>query len=259
MPGKNTIKKIRSLHQKKYRQKLSMFIAEGEKTVLELLQSAKFDLETLFISENCKENSKIEKIKQYQHEPVVLKEISQMSAFKTPANILAIFKIHEKQLDNEKLDDIFIVLEDINDPGNLGTIIRIADWFGIKNVICSKNTVDIYNPKAIQATMGSIARVNVFYKELSPFFKGLNKGVPVYGAFTNGDNIYQANLENNGAILIGNESYGISEELTSFVSKKLSIPSFPAGDNSGAESLNASIATAIVCAEFRRRCTSYQP
>ncbi len=255
MPGKNTIKKVRSLHQKKYRQKLSMFIAEGEKTVLELLQSGRFGLENLFILENCQENSKIEKIKQHQHEPALLKEISQMSAFKTPANVLAVFKMHEEQLDNEKLDDIFIVLEDINDPGNHGTIIRIADWFGVKNVICSKNTVDLYNPKTIQATMGSIARVNVFYKELTTFFKELNKDIPVYGTFTNGDNIYHTELNNKGAILIGNESKGISEELTSFVSKKLSIPSYPEGDNSGAESLNASIATAIVCAEFRRRCT----
>lgn len=254
MPEKNTIKKIRSLHQKKYRQKFNVFIAEGEKTVLELLQSGKFLLEHLFLLDNCQESDRILQIKSFQHELASVKEISQMSAFKTPANVLAVFKRPEEQFIDEIFNDIFIVLEDINDPGNLGTIIRIADWFGINNLVCSKNTVDVYNPKTIQATMGSIARVNVFYEELSAFFKNLGKDIPVYGTFMNGDNIYHASLENNGAILIGNESKGISEKLSSFVSKKLSIPSYPAGDNSGTESLNASIATAVVCAEFRRRC-----
>ncbi|MCQ2208297.1 MAG: RNA methyltransferase [Paludibacteraceae bacterium] len=144
------------------------------------------------------------------------------------------------------------MLDRVQDPGNLGTIIRIADWFGIRNIVCSNDTVDVFNPKTVQATMGALARVKVHYADLVPFLKSLPNDFPVFGTFLEGDNIYQMDLPQKAVIIMGNEGNGISKEVGQLVNKKLFIPSFPPNEPTS-ESLNVAVATAITCAEFRRR------
>jgi TrmH family RNA methyltransferase len=150
-------------------------------------------------------------------------------------------------------EKLILVLDEIKDPGNLGTIIRIADWFGISDIVCSNHSVDAYNPKVVQATMGSIARVNLRYTNLFEFLKNIPTDFPIYGTLLNGENIYNQTLSKNGIIIIGNESKGISDDILPFITNKLYIPSYAENLNNKAESLNASIATAIVCAEFKKR------
>jgi len=148
-------------------------------------------------------------------------------------------------------DDLVLCLDGVQDPGNLGTIIRTADWFGIKHIVCSQQTVDAFSPKVVQATMGSIARVSVHYTDLTSFLTSLPEGTPVYGTFLDGKNLYHEQLKPNGVIIMGNEGNGISAEIARHVTHRLLIPPYPA-DSDTAESLNVSIATAIICAEFRR-------
>ena len=145
-----------------------------------------------------------------------------------------------------------LVLDDVQNPGNLGTIVRLADWFGIEHIFCSKGCADIYNPKTVQATMGGIARVQMHYVDLPEMLSSLERGIPVYGTFLDGDNMYQKTLENRGLIVMGNEGKGVSREVEALVSERLYIPNYPEGRETS-ESLNVAIATAIVCAEFRRR------
>ena len=179
-------------------------------------------------------------------------EIDRVSLLKNPQQVLAVFRQSQYQLDFTSLSGkLSLVLDSIQDPGNLGTIIRIADWFGIENIICSIETADVYNPKTIQATMGALARVKVHYTDLS-IFLGQNKILPVYGTFLTGKDIYTENLTPEGLIVMGNEGNGISETIESFISKRLYIPNYPAGQPTS-ESLNVAVATAIACAEFRRR------
>ena len=153
---------------------------------------------------------------------------------------------------NNKVDSAMLMLDEIKDPGNLGTIIRTADWFGISDIICSNECVDVYNPKVVQATMGSLARVNIFYTNLETFLREIPDGTKVYGTMIDGKNIYETKLFNRGLILIGNESRGVSAKLKPFITDKVFIPSYTVFKDKSTESLNASIATAIVCAEFRR-------
>ena len=150
--------------------------------------------------------------------------------------------------------ELTLMLDGISDPGNLGTIIRTADWFGVKNIICSEESTDAFSPKAVQSAMGSLFRVNVFYEVLPRFLKNiLIHHIPVYGTLLEGKNIYSEKLSANGIILIGSESHGISEELIPFITNKITVPSFPVVENKKADSLNAAMATAIVCSEFRRK------
>ena len=172
--------------------------------------------------------------------------------------MLAVCEIPKYELNLESLKGkLTLVLDDIKDPGNLGTIIRIADWFGIENIVCSPETVDVFNPKVVQATMGSISRIMVHYVPLMEFLEvqSLKFKVPVYGALLEGKNIYNEKLSTEGLIVIGNESKGISEKLLPFITEKISIPTFSHYKSNGgeAESLNAAIATSIICSEFRRR------
>ena len=163
------------------------------------------------------------------------------------------FEASESKLNIDLLkQELIIALDDIRDPGNLGTIIRIADWFGIHHILCSQTCVDAFNPKVIQATMGSIARVNLYYVDIAPYLKEFDV---VYAAVLNGKNIYSEKLSKNGVVLIGNESRGISEKLMKHVTHQLSIPRFSgsATKNNDIDSLNAAIATAVICSEFRRR------
>ena len=176
--------------------------------------------------------------------------MEQISALTTPNQVIGIFEIPAIKLNPESLkEELVLALDDIRDPGNLGTIIRIADWFGIKNILCSESCVDLFNPKVVQATMGSISRVNVCFGDLDRVLVKLKAYMPVYGSVLEGKDIYSLELSANGVILIGNESNGVSDSLLKLVSHEISIPNF----SSGADSLNAAIATAVICSEFRRR------
>lgn len=243
----NEIKRIKSLHQKKFRDETGLFIVEGEKMVQEAIDS-EFSVEkTYFRSEIGDDGMK------------------RISALANPSPALAVVRKPEDAViaDVSVLDDaisgggLFLALDTIRDPGNLGTILRIADWFGIKAVFAARDTVDAFNPKVVQATMGAIFRVKLHYVDLPDVSRMvLDKGGKVYGTFLDGENMYTRNLETGKEspviIVIGNESEGISAQMERYVSDRLYIPPYPA-DSPGSESLNAAIATAITVAEFRRR------
>lgn len=240
MISKNQIKLITGLHQKKQRFANQLFFAEGIKVIQELLQS-NFELEYLFTTQND-----FETVGTSKRIPVTEQELKKISALSTPNTCLAVFKIPaEKTIIDSGL---ILALDDIRDPGNLGTILRLCDWFGIQQIICSKETVDIYNPKVVQATMGSITRVSVNYVDLKSFIT--NAKLPVFGTFMNGENIYQSVLPQNGIIIMGNEANGISAEIEKTVTSRLTIPRF--GKLQKTESLNVATATAIVLSEFKR-------
>lgn len=240
MVSKNQIKLISGLHQKKQRFANQLFFAEGIKVIQELLQS-NFELEYLLTTQNDFETVEFSK-----RISITEQELKKISVLSTPNTCLAVFKI---PAENKIIDtDLILALDNIRDPGNLGTILRLCDWFGIKQIICSKETVDIYNPKVVQATMGSIARVNVNYVELKTFLSQTE--LPVFGTFMNGDTIYQSILPQNGIIIMGNEAKGISEEIEKMVTNRLTIPRF--GELQKTESLNVATATAIILSEFKR-------
>ncbi len=242
MFSKSQIKLINSLGQKKYRQKHGLFVAEGKKAILELLDSS-LQLHSLFTTEDIFEadNGKTHLIGEAD-----LKKISKLT---TPQTALAVFEIPKTE--NPELDGLILALDNVQDPGNLGTIIRMCDWFGIEKLICSEGTVDCYNPKVVQATMGSIARVNINYLSLPGFLKQTEEKFPVYGAFLEGENIYTEKIKPEGIIVMGNEANGISSEVEAYITKKLVIPQFGASHET--ESLNVATATAIFLSEFRRR------
>jgi TrmH family RNA methyltransferase len=185
---------------------------------------------------------------------VTEEDLKRVSFQETPQQVLAVFKqpVYEVDVNVVAKKNLCLVLDDVQNPGNLGTIVRLADWFGIEHIFCSKGCADIYNPKTVQATMGGIARVQVHYVDLPEMLKSLEVGIPVYGTFLDGENMYQKTMENRGLIVMGNEGKGVSKEVEAFVSERLYIPNYPAGRETS-ESLNVAIATAIVCAEFRRR------
>lgn len=249
--SKNRIKFIHSLELKKNRKAEHVFLAEGPKTVGDLL--GYFPCRFLVAThEWLAQNPDIptDDITEVTEE-----ELAKASLLKTPQQVLAVF---EQPTDNESHwpslieQSLCLALDDIQDPGNLGTIIRLADWFGIEHIFCSPNTVDAYSPKTIQATMGGIARVKVHYTSLPELIHSLKSCTPVYGTFLDGNNIYGQELSGKGLIVMGNEGNGISAEIESLVNKKLYIPNYPA-NRPTSESLNVAVATAIVCAEFRRR------
>lgn len=241
MVSKNQIKLINGLHQKKQRFANQLFFAEGVKVIQELLQS-NFELEHLYTTQNDFEKVHFSKCTLINDQ-----ELKKISALTTPNSCLAVFKIPaENKIINSGL---ILALDDIRDPGNLGTILRLCDWFGIRQIICSKETVDIYNPKVVQATMGSITRVNVNYVDLKTFITQTE--LPVFGTFMDGDNIYQSNLPENGIIIMGNEANGISEEIEKLVTSRITIPRF--GELQKTESLNVATATAIILSEFKRK------
>jgi len=246
MISKNQIKFIRSLELKKNRKRESLFVAEGPKVIEELLK-LKTPHTIIATKEWIDNNPKISNVIEVSE-----RELESASLLKTPQQVLALFAIEitvqDLNIDENKL---YLALDGIQDPGNLGTIIRIADWFGIDTIYCSNETVDVYNPKVIQATMGSIARVKVVYTDLCNLISNLSDELPVSGTFLDGSDIYKNELTPNGIIVMGNEGKGITKELKSLITNKLLIPSFSIGDT--AESLNVAIATAITCSEFKRR------
>lgn len=241
MVSKNQIKLITSLQQKKYRKQEQLFFAEGVKVVQELLHS-NFELQDLFTTKQ--DFLTVPKNKVHAISEVELKKIS---ALTTPNTCLAVFKIPKAKEMVEK--GLIVALDDVRDPGNLGTIIRLCDWFGIETLFCSEESVDIYNPKVVQATMGSISRVNVVYGNLETFLSQTK--LPVFGTFMDGKNIYQEELPKEGIIIMGNEANGISTSVEKLVSERIAIPRF--GNLQVTESLNVATATAIILSEFKRK------
>lgn len=250
MISKNKIKFIRSLELKKNRTKEGLFVAEGHKVVGDLLalQPARLIVATAEWIKGkilAQETEVIE---------VSEEELRKVSFLQHPQQVIGVFRQASSSFGFSDIDtsQLSLALDGVQDPGNLGTIIRIADWFGITHIYCSPDTADVYNPKVVQATMGSIARVRVEYGNLPGMVESLPADVPVYGTLLDGDNIYQQNLENRGLIVMGNEGKGISPALAAKVNRRLLIPNFPEG-RATADSLNVAIATAIACAEFRRQ------
>lgn len=242
MFSKSQLKLITSLAQKKYREKHKLFFVEGKKGISELLASS-FQLHSLYTTEDIFE---AEKEKTFLIGEEDLKKISRLS---TPQTALAVFHIQEPP--EATLTDLVVALDGVRDPGNLGTIIRLCDWFGVRHLVCSRDTVDCYNPKVVQATMGSIARVNIHYIELPEFLTNARKDFPVYGAFMEGENVYRQDLPPRGILVMGNEANGVSPEVAASISEKIAIPQF--GQAAETESLNVATATAILLSEFRRR------
>ncbi len=248
MISKNLTKYIRSLENKKVRHLEGLFIAEGPKVVgdlMECLTPAKIVATERWFTHNHLPQTD-------NHFVVTEEELRKVSLLQHPQQVLALFPIPQTAPPAVDETSLILALDGIQDPGNMGTIIRIADWFGITTLVCGKETADIYNPKCVQATMGSIARVNVHYTDLKEWLIHLPKDYPVYGTFLDGNNIYKEVLSPYGVIIMGNEGNGISSEIRSLVNNRLLIPNYPEGRPT-ADSLNVAIATAITCAEFRRR------
>ncbi len=248
MLSKNKIKYIKSLELKKNRKQDKVFVVEGHKSVDELLDS--FSCKIIVATSEWLQKHK--NLKAQEIIEVSDEELAKVSFLKTPQNVLAVFDQPNYDLDfSTPQKELCLALDDVQDPGNLGTIIRVADWFGIENIYCSQGTADLYNPKTVQATMGAISRVKVHYCDLPSFISSLND-VKVYGTFLDGENLYDSPISENGLIVMGNEGNGISKEIEKLVNSKLLIPNFPSG-RATSESLNVAMATGIICAEFRRR------
>lgn len=248
MLSKNKIKYIHSLELKKNRKEEGVFIAEGHKLVGDLL--GHFPCKLIVALPNWLEKNP--KVTADEIIEVTPDELSRASLLKTPQDVLAIFEQPHYEMPTDIMKhSLCLALDDIQDPGNLGTIIRLADWFGIENIFCSHGTVDVYNPKVIQATMGALARVKLHYCDLVKLITSV-KDIPIFGTFLDGNNIYGEDLSKNGLIIMGNEGNGVSKEVSKLINKKLYIPNYPTSRETS-ESLNVAIATAIVCAEFRRR------
>lgn len=261
MLSKNKIKLIKSLEKKKYRLEEGLFVAEGPKLVEELLEAWK----PVYL---CSTKEWMTKNRHHldgiETDIVSPSELERASLLRTPQNVLALFRLPEgiyETTDNPVKEnnnclasvakrELCLVLDGVQDPGNMGTIVRLADWFGIEHIFCSPETADIFSPKAIQATMGAIARIKVHYVSIVEALSKCN--APIYGTHLDGENMYEKNLTTHGAIVMGNEGKGVSNEVGKLVTSRLYIPPYPT-DRDKVESLNVAIATAIVCAEFRRR------
>ncbi len=236
--SKNHTKLITSLRQKKYRQKHKMFVVEGIKVVNEFLRSS-YELHLLFsVDTTYEETANVI--------PISEAELKKISHLVTPNKVLAIFKIPE--ITEQWSSKLILALDAINDPGNLGTIIRLCDWFGVEQIVCSKDTVDCYNSKVVQASMGSLTRIAIHYLELNIFLKETT--LPVFIADMEGENVYKAALPNAGILVMGNEANGVSDEIRNISDHTLTIPRF--GNIQQTESLNVATATAILLSEFRR-------
>jgi TrmH family RNA methyltransferase len=254
MISKNKAKFITSLQKKKVRDEEQLFVIEGEKLVKEFL-IAKIPVKILIAKPEFLGTLPADLTRFVDEiEEVSFEELKHISTLKTPHNALAVVPMPEREMDtSEVLSQICIALDFVQDPGNLGTIIRAAAWFGIKNIVCSTGCVDVYNPKVIQASMGAILQVNVYYSDLKKLVVLANKKkIPVFGTMLEGESIYDHKLDNKGIILLGNESKGISDELIPFITEKIMIPGISKA-MPGIESLNVSMAASIVFSEFLRK------
>ncbi len=246
MISKNQIKYIRQLEQKKFRKRENCFVAEGPKVVGDLMK--RYQPKAIFATRAWLDGAGIGS----QATEITDEELRRISFLQNPQQVLALFFIPSTIF--YQPSTLSLALDSVQDPGNLGTIIRIADWFGIDTIYCSEDTADAYNPKVVQATMGSLAHVHIIYCDLLQLFDALPPSYPVYGTLLDGDDIYQQPLSQEGIIVMGNEGNGISEAVRQRVTRRLLIPNFHQGES--AESLNVAIATAITCSEFRRRGTT---
>jgi RNA methyltransferase, TrmH family len=253
MLTKNQIKLISSLKVKKFREEHGLFVVEGAKIVPELLKSS-YAIHSIYAKQTwLEENNYLfkGKVGEGQVFETSEKELERISQLSTPNEVVAVVKSRTAIFDAPLAqNNLTLLLDEVKDPGNLGTIIRIADWFGIPQIICSEDSVDVFNSKVIQATMGSFTRVEIIYNNLSEILdrNARTSKIPVFGALLDGERVYTADLPKHGFLIMGNESRGISAPLLPFIDRAVSIPSF-----GGAESLNVSIAAAILCSEFRRR------
>jgi len=238
--SKNQIKLITSLSQKKYRQKHKLFIAEGVKVVGEFLASS-FELETLFCLDGLESEVSDQKIVRISEN-----DLKKISSLKTPNKMLGLFRIPTQK--PQKNSNLIMALDAVNDPGNLGTIIRLCDWFGVDQIICSNDTVDSFNQKVVQASMGSLTRVSIHYLDLANYLTNTN--LPAFIADMNGVNVYNTQLPKEGILVMGNEANGVCEEIKQLVTTKIAIPRFGAIQET--ESLNVATASAILLSEFRR-------
>lgn len=253
MLTQNQIKHIRSLQQKKFRNEHKQFTAEAPKIIEELIES-KFSFNNIYAKKEWLENNSEKlKAKQIPYTEINNKELERISGLVTPNSVLAVLDIPEDIIPSGIFGkELILILDEIKDPGNLGSIIRTADWFGINNIICSENTVDVYNLKVVQATMGSVARVNVYYTDLVTLLKENAGKAPVYGTFMNAGSVQKVAPEQNGVIIIGMESSGIRSDLLPYINHKISVPQYRTANDKKPESLNAAVAAAIMCYEFRR-------
>ncbi|MCK8494189.1 MULTISPECIES: TrmH family RNA methyltransferase [Spirosoma] len=250
MLSKNQIKYIQSLHQKKYRQQHGAFLVEGAKSVQEVLQSD-FQVDLLVATEAFyKENTRLTDRQRTPVEIASVADLERTGTLESNNAALAVVRTKENRPLLAGPDEIALILDDIRDPGNLGTIIRIADWYGIRKIICSETTADVYNPKVISASKGSFTRVNWWYGDIEQFLKQSAKGQIVYGAFLGGDDVHALAFSKSGYLVMGNESNGISPEIGQYVTKRVTIPRY--GE---AESLNVGIATAVLLDNWRRSLT----
>ena len=248
MISKATIKRIHALEMRKYRKNERLFVAEGPKLVNELYMSMK-PVYVAALPEWIASNANL--LNNTTYDTLTPDELQKASLLMHPQQVIALFQIPENELNPDLLkDELILMLDGVQDPGNLGTIARVADWFGIRHIICSPDTADIYNPKAVQATMGALARVKFYYTELTMVLSQYSG--PIYGTFLDGNNIYKEELSRHGIIVMGNEGKGISQRTREMINRRLLIPNYPEGTLT-TESLNVAIATSIVCAEFRRR------
>ena len=249
MLSHNQAKHVQSLKLAKFRKLHGQFIAEGVKLAGELLESG-MEVQQVFALESWIEaHEGALKAKSIPYQPVKETELARISQMTTPNEVLMLVKVPQRPAGEMPAGDIILFLDRIQDPGNMGTILRTADWFGIKDIVCSPGCADVYGPKVVQSTMGSISRVRVTEREPEEFLKAAGRNATVYGTMMEGENIFRAELKTPAIVVIGNESQGISENLMPFIQQKIGIPSW----SNQAESLNAAIATAIVCAEFRRK------
>ncbi|MBQ5807978.1 MAG: RNA methyltransferase, partial [Tidjanibacter sp.] len=241
---KADIQLVRSLADKQARTTYQLFVAEGDKVVGEIVASKGWRISRLFVLEDSA-------VKAPYAELVSPKEMERMSSFKSIPRSLAVVEMPNRKLLPAVADELVIALDEVQDPGNLGTIIRTADWFGIRRIVCTPTTADCWGPKVVQATMGALLRVEVCYGDLAEWLADARKrGVATYATTLDGENIYHKSLSRGGVIVMGNEGRGVSAEVQRLVSDHLYIPPYPA-DRCGSESLNVAIATAITCAEFR--------
>ena len=245
MLSKNTVKFIKSLHQKKYRLESGKFFVEGEKSVVEVLQSS-FTVDLLLVTQEfATKHATLLSGKAFEVLFVTPNQLEQLGQYQSNDAALAVVQMKANQAFLPEKGELILALDEVRDPGNLGTIIRIADWYGIKKLIFSSHTAEFYNPKVIQSSMGSFTRVQFYYADLAQAFQEWK--LPVYGAFLEGESIHELTNPTPGVLLLGNESQGISKEVEKWVSSKITIPSF-----GKAESLNVAIATAIFCDNFKR-------
>lgn len=250
---KNTIKLIKSLEHKKHREMEQLFVAEGSKIVLDFLKSELKLVHLCAYPEWIKEHQN--SIKDIENQTIEIheSEMKKISHLHTPSPVLATFRINAKQKLNFGALSSILFLDGIQDPGNLGTLIRTADWFGIKNIVCTNNSVDCYNPKVVQSTMGSLARVHISYSEIDEFFKIVPADFSIVGSYMEGTPIGNFSFPSKTILVIGSEGKGISSDTASYVTHKISIPQYSeSSEKSAIESLNASIAGAILCYEYSK-------